>query len=494
MRPEYSRRSEMAGSGPNGEQTLGDRLPPHLIEAEQGVLGCIFADPKVCLPKVLARCAPIGDSPEEERLFFDGKHDEILRAMKLLHMEGVAIDPLTVFSKVKDLGRMPTEDLMPYLAALWGGKELLDDYLGIVWEKFLARRAVEMMTRGAAGIMEANGLDEPGLARVERRFQEFQALADRNFGMSPQVLKRAEAFMEGAWNRWFGKVEECPGWKMPFAFPLGFRKGEMSVVSGDNGSGKTSLLSHIAVDVAKQLEAEGSEERVCVASFEMSPDVSLWIAQRQLLGRGRLPNNDEGQSLFASSLAWLNKWFWFHDFVGIGSWRDVLDVFAYARDHEHCRFFELDSIMRVGIPEDDLTQQSLASAAMATFAMEKGKESHLMIVGHENKAGEGAKNRVQGSKRWTDNAHLFCQVQRNQKKGEAVAEAEELLRGSESDHAEGMKAMEKWRGVWDTRFLLHKQRYPGARQNGSAHLFFDGGREGSLQFRKKLEEEATFYL
>lgn len=487
------------GSAPMLMPQTSDRLPPHSIEAEQGVLGCCLLDAK-CLPVVLERsdAARGGASGEVESLFYDLRHQALLGVLRELWLEGGAagMDLIVVQQKLKDRNQLEALGGMGYLAGLMNAVPSaanLEYYLEILWEKFIFRKGLATAARMERGLVDGEGAVEAVLGRVEREFVEWQEMVARNFGVSPTVLKRAGEFGEGAWDRWFGEVEENPGWKMPFPFPLGLRLGELTLLSGDNGTGKTSMTSHIAIEVAKQIDAAQTGEKVCVASFEVSGDVTTWIMQRQLLGRGRLPDNDEGHKEFNKSLGWLNQRFWFHDFVGIGSWRDVLDAFAYARDHENCRFFILDSVMRIGIPEDDLAQQSLASAAMASFVMEKGKESHLMLVSHENKAGEGAKNRVQGSKRWSDNAHVFCQMLRNVKKGEAVAEAYEFLKSNDmAEREEGKKILEKQAEQWDSKFLLHKQRFPGARQNGSAHLFFDGGREGSLQFTKKRGEVVQY--
>lgn len=474
-------------------------------------------EPAVCLPLVLERQARAVGSDEGRGMsdplgaggiFYDLRHEALLRVMGMVWGEKGTLDTIVLQQQLRDWNQLEAIGGMGYIAGLMNcvpsaSAAVVGHYLGILWEKFLARRLLAVGAKMERRVFDLNGLDERNVGAIEREFGEFKEMADRSFGGAPNVLKRAEAFGERAFARWFHELEEIPGWRLPFAFPLGLRTGETSLMSGDNGSGKTSMLCQMAVEVAKQIETRQKtgkgygtgEERVCIAAFEQSPDVLIWIMQRQVLGVGRLPNNDEGHALFAKSLGWLNRYFWFHDFVGIGSWRDVLDVFAYARDHENCRFFELDSIMRIGIPEDDLSQQALASAAMSTFAMEPQRESHLVVVGHENKAGVGAKNRVQGSKRWTDNTHLHVQMERNEAREEKMAEAKELMKSrEEEDRVKGRKMQEDWVKKWGAKFLLHKQRYPGAPQNGSAHLFFDGGRDGSLQFRKDLEEGAICYL
>jgi energy-coupling factor transporter ATP-binding protein EcfA2 len=520
-----------AAGGPRGGTDPADQLSPWAREAELGVLAICLTAPGVGIPQVTERQVRAGSYPDGAQvgldgplgdggIFFDFRHAGLFRVLKVLWEEKGIADEVMLVQRLKDWNQLEQIGGMEFIGSLMNSAAvpaMLPEYLDILWEKFLARRAIAVAARMERRVRDLNGLDERAVGAIEREFGEFKELADRSFGGAPIVLKRAGEFMDAAWARWLHQHEKLPGWTLPWPFPLGLRMGELTVMSGDNGSGKSTALSQMAIDVAKQIQGrrtelkgprtEGEdptrtakfygtgEERICIASFEESPDVGVWRATRQILGTGRLPLDVEaGQGLFIKAVTWLNKYFWYHDFVGIGSWRDVLDVFRYARDHEGCRFFVLDSVMRIGIPEDDLAQQSLAAAAMATFVMEKGRESHMVIVGHENKAGEGAKNRVQGSKRWTDNAHLFVQMRRNAEKAEQLEEAKELARGIDVEREKAAAIRKKWSSVWDSKFLLHKQRYPGAPQNGSAHLFFDGGAAGSLQFRKEMEEGPTSYL
>lgn len=503
-------------------------LAPWSEEAELAVLAICLAEPAAGIPLVAERQLKAGDHGGmvdglgEGGVFYDLRHAGLFRVLKVIWEEKGAADELMLVQRLRDWDQFEEMGGMAFIGALMGraaGVSFLPHYLDILWEKFLARRAIAVGARMIRRVEDAKGLDERAVGAIEREWDEFKELADRSFGGAPIVLKRAGEFGEAAWARWLHQHEKMPGWELPFAFPLGMRVGEMMLMSGDNGSGKSSMLSQMSIEVAKQIERAGKgkarndkgqnpnderndknqmygtgEERICIASFEESPDVSVWRATRQILGTGRLPLGDEGLALFSRAMGFLNKYFWFHDFVGIGSWRDVLDVFRYARDHEGCRFFVLDSVMRIGIPEDDLAQQSLAAAAMATFVMDKERPSHMVVVGHENKAGEGAKNRVQGSKRWTDNAHLFCQMVRNVKKADELAEAKEMSRGEDWEKEKAKGIYEKYSRVWDAKFLLHKQRWPGAPQNGSAHLFFDTGAGGSLQFRKEFEESPISYL
>ena len=78
--------------------TTTDRLPPHSIEAESGVLGCILLDPANSMDAVLEI---VGDKAE---MFYDGRHQLIWSACFKLHSERRPIDFLTLLGALKEAG------------------------------------------------------------------------------------------------------------------------------------------------------------------------------------------------------------------------------------------------------------------------------------------------------------------------------------------------------------------------------------------------------
>ena len=57
-----------------------------------------------------------------------------------------------------------------------------------------------------------------------------------------------------------------------------FRKGEVTLWSGQNGHGKSLMTGEIALSLV------GQGEKVCVASFEMKPETTLHRMSRQWMG------------------------------------------------------------------------------------------------------------------------------------------------------------------------------------------------------------------
>jgi twinkle protein len=263
----------------------------------------------------------------------------------------------------------------------------------------------------------------------------------------------------------------------------------MTLMTGDSGSGKSSLLGHIAVDLMMQ------GAKVCIASMEVPAAVTLWIMSRQLIGASgpHLEKTEANERLLAKALAWLNTRCVIYDFLGITDWRMLLDVFNYSVTELGMNVAILDSVMRIGIPEDDLAAQALAAAEFANFSTKTG--CHLIVVNHINKGDGTMKRRVSGSKKWTDNANNLVEIMRNEEKATKIADAYARRDARnpvtekaawDIDNKALTEVLEKYGNEHDAKFILAKQRHPGARQNGSVHLWFD---HGSLQFRKNRVEK-----
>src|SRR5438309_8104996 len=77
-----------------------DRLPPHSMEAEQGVLGCILWTPSVCLDE----CAEAFGNAVD--IFYDHKHKLIYETARAMHEGKTAIDLITLQQKLKDGGML----------------------------------------------------------------------------------------------------------------------------------------------------------------------------------------------------------------------------------------------------------------------------------------------------------------------------------------------------------------------------------------------------
>jgi len=471
-----------------------DRLPPHSNEAEQGVLGCCLLAPTEALPKVIERFAGMV-------VFYDVRHQIIFNALEALQRDNRGIDLITLQQWMRDKGHDEEQVGLAYLSELMGcvpSAENLDYYLPILWEKYLARKAIQTGTEIVSKVFDKQGVNEPMVAEIEEAFERFRRVSERHLAITPQHLKRPYDFAEAYFNYLFHHSQTEPGLVLPFGFPMKIRKHELTLLIGENGAGKSSLIGQIAIVLAKQQwetmkdgKLETEPVKVCIASMEMPAHVTLGIMTRQLLGVQKLDETESGMKRAKAALDWLQQRLVIYDFLGITDWRDLLHAFSYAREHMGCTVGTIDSVMRIGIPDDDYAQQGLAAARFAGFTVKSGM--HVVIVSHLNKAEGKIKQRARGSMQWSDNANNLVSVERNEVKQAKIEEVKGeleagLISREEYDNEMGKAALKK---EWDTKFVLHKQRWPGSRQNAARYLFFN---HPSLQFHEQADDPVFCYL
>lgn len=190
-----------------------------------------------------------------------------------------------------------------------------------------------------------------------------------------------------------------------------FRSGEVTLWSGMNGHGKSLALGQAASGFVCQ------RERVCIASFEMRPVVTLARMTRQTVGV-RQPERPVVLDLHD---IW-SDWLWLYDQQGQVTAERILAVMRYAAEKLQIKHFILDSLMKCGMAEDDYTAQKLFIDALCTIARDTGM--HIHLVAHSRKARDETqapgKMDVKGSGSITDQVDNVVIWWRNKAKENAI--------------------------------------------------------------------------
>ena len=142
-----------------------DRLPPHSLEAEQGVLGCIFLMPHECIAESIEKLKVID-------AMYDLKHQEILEILWEMYDRKEAIDVITVQQRLKDVQKLESVGGISYLAALPDkvpSAANLSFYLNIVREKAILRKVIRGCTDIVGQVYEHEGEVDDLLDNVERK-------------------------------------------------------------------------------------------------------------------------------------------------------------------------------------------------------------------------------------------------------------------------------------------------------------------------------------
>lgn len=296
--------------------------------------------------------------------------------------------------------------------------------------------------------------------------------------MAPDELRSAAEFVEEVIKRFYPEDGIEPGLTLPWRRMswVRVRPREVSIWSGINSAGKTIVLNQVMLHLCDQ------GERTCIGSFEMPPEDLLEKAVRQLSGQRR-PTVRHIRDLHN----WFDGRLWLVDRIGTMDIRRLLEVFTYARRRFGCRFFVVDSFLRLGIDGDDYNGQKALMDKLIAFA--DAEDCHVALVAHSRKvkdARHGSRSDVAGSSNITDLVQLVFIVWRNEPK-------EQQLSVLDDDPTLDVGKREEKRADLvnkpDAIVTVDKQRF-GSGQIGHIQLWFD--KEASA-FRERSSGDLPRY-
>lgn len=254
-----------------------DRLPPHSVEAEQGVLGCILWTP-ACLDDV----RPVLNA---EDVFYDLRHKTIFDVLVKSSEARKPIDLITVQQALKDDNMLEQVGGITYLSSLQDAvpsSANVSYYVEIVKEKWTARRLIRTCSDAVARIYE--GTEENSVPLVlAATEQEILAIGSTSVKSAAvhvkELVKLAIDRVEERFQRG-RQFKEGPQTGLRFVDNIvpGFAPGQLIVLAGRPGDGKSCLAMQIA-EHAALIEAVG----VGVWSLEMT---GVSMVERQLFSMG----------------------------------------------------------------------------------------------------------------------------------------------------------------------------------------------------------------
>lgn len=255
-----------------------DRLPPHSIEAEQGVLGCILLAPKdgmgVCIEKF----------KRGSEVFYDLRHQSIFELLAEMYDQKEAIDLITLQQKLKDRKQLEGVGGLGYLASLVEAVPSaanLEYYLEIVREKFLLRKMIQTCTGVVGRAYEHEGEVDTLLDEIER---DVLRISEERVETSSRTIKELVHKAINTIEEFHQRQGMLTGVATGFAdldkMTSGLHGGEMVVIAARPSMGKTSLAMNIAEHVAIE-----SKLGVGVFSLEMTAES---LVLRMLCSRSRV--------------------------------------------------------------------------------------------------------------------------------------------------------------------------------------------------------------
>src|SRR4051794_9608641 len=255
-----------------------DRLPPHSLEAEQGVLGCIMLAASECLGDCIEKLKTGSD------VFYDLRHRTIYEMMVEMYDTKLPIDTITLQQRLKDKQQLDSVGGAGFLSALPDAVPSaanLAYYLNIVREKYVLRKMIQACTGVVARAYEQEGEVDALLDEVERDILKIsEERVEGTDNSIKQLVHRAINTIEDYHQRQGMLTGLGTGFVDLDKMTSGLHGGEMIVIAARPSMGKTSLAMNIAEAVAID-----QKQPVGVFSLEMTADS---LVLRMLCSRSRV--------------------------------------------------------------------------------------------------------------------------------------------------------------------------------------------------------------
>lgn len=277
--------------------------------------------------------------------------------------------------------------------------------------------------------------------------QEIQACFNSPVDLTPETIVSPEYF-SGKIQQLFALGAKMFGtptaWEELDMLLKGWRGGELTIWSGRNGSGKSTIINQVILDLAKK------GIKSCIYSGEMPPERYLRWAIIQ-----HKENDKPSPISISDALSWMSGKLYILNITNTITPDKLLEDFEYAARRYDCKHFVIDSLMKISINEnDEYNQQKTFVSRLTDFV--KQFDAHVHLVAHPRKtqsdSDEPGKVDIKGSSHITDLAHNVIV----------------LCRSSEDQKA---RAKQKGRVASDTQVYLKKNREFG--NEGKIHMFFN---------------------
>jgi replicative DNA helicase len=265
-----------------------DRLPPHSVEAEQGVLGCVLLSPNDSMGECITRLKAAADT------FYDLRHQTIYSTLQEMYDAREAIDIVTVQQRLKDRKQLETVGGVTYLSSLADAVPSaanLQYYLEIVREKHLLRRLITTCTDMVGRVYEHEGEVDALLDEAERDIlQVVESGVDESQTAIKDLVHKAINTIEEYHSRQGMLTGVGTGFVDFDKMTTGLHEGEMIVIAARPSMGKTSLAMNIVEHVSLELGLS-----VGVFSLEMTSEA---LVLRMLCCKARVNLRDAREGFF----------------------------------------------------------------------------------------------------------------------------------------------------------------------------------------------------
>jgi replicative DNA helicase len=242
----------MAGPGPGRKQPppeaaiLGGRVPPNDLDSEAAVLSAVMLsrDAFDIVNEIL--------SPEQ---FYSEANKRVYEAILDLHRSARGVDVVSVASWLKDKERLQQIGGTPYLLQLTDATPAVanvETHAKIVREKYRLRRLIGTCQQFAAEGYGDCGEVQGFIDRAEQSIFDIARVAENNSTITlREAVVQAFKILNEATQHGGGVTGIPTGFVQLDRMTSGMHPGDLYIVAGRPGMGKTSFVLNLALNVAR---------------------------------------------------------------------------------------------------------------------------------------------------------------------------------------------------------------------------------------------------
>jgi twinkle protein len=259
------------------------------------------------------------------------------------------------------------------------------------------------------------------------------------------------------------------GWEKLDEEDIKFRPNELWGVCGINGHGKSMWLNQLALNAVQQ------DQKVLIASMEMTPKATMGRMVRQAAGSANPP-----QPYRKKLLEWMCPNLWLFVDKLTPKPEDLMSCFEYAYRRYGITTFVVDSLTNM-VRQDDYEGQQKFIEKLVNFKLSFPVTVFIVTHVRKGESEYAAPNKydVKGSGSITDLADGFLSVWKNKRKTEQLEQAEML--GEEPD--------EQYTKQWDMYLEVLKNR--NGQYEGKVGFEFDSQ---CCQYRDRKKGKPRYYI
>ncbi len=251
------------------------KVPPHATEAERAVLGSILAKPSIL------QAVTEFIQPED---FYVEAHARIFETMLELNAQGQPVDQVTLRERLRDKGLLEAvggDEYLLQLTDVLPAVEHAVPYARLVHEKAVVRRTMAVCQSIAARGYGDYGTLGEFLDQAEKElFEVTSHRGGQRYELVKQVLSRVVQHLRDVQ----GRGEDITGLPTGFSrldqLTTGLHPGELVIVAGRPGMGKTAFALNVAVNACQR-----SGRPVLIFSLEMAKEE---LVRRIVASEGRI--------------------------------------------------------------------------------------------------------------------------------------------------------------------------------------------------------------